>query len=131
MTTPIRRVRLSVIYWELFGFALVAALLWLDELLDFPHVLMGAPATPVNWRESVLESACITALAVIVTSMTYRALQRIRYLEDFMRVCSSCKRIFSGGVWISIDQYLNEQTEIRILHGRCPECESSGSAASF
>lgn len=123
MTASIRRVKFAIIYWELFGFALVAALLWIDELLDFPHYLLGAPATPVNWRESILESGVVIILAAIVMGMNYRTLRRIRYLEEFMRVCSSCKRIFTGGVWVSIDQYLNEQTEVRILRGFCPDCE--------
>lgn len=125
MTSTIRRVKFTVIYWEFFGFTLAAALLWLDELLDFPHYLLRAPATPINWRESLLESACVLVLAAVVTAMSYRALHRIRYLEEFMRVCSSCKRVFTGGVWISMDQYLNEQTEVRILRGLCPDCEKN------
>lgn len=124
MTASIRRVKFAIIYWELLGFLLAALLLWLDELFDFPYHLLGAPATPINWRESILESVSVMILAAVVVTMTYRALRRIRYLEEFMRICPSCKRVFSGGVWISMDQYLAEQTEVRMLRGLCSYCET-------
>ena len=44
-----------VLLYEALGFALVVALIWSDELLDMPHVLLGAVAKPANLREGLLE----------------------------------------------------------------------------
>ncbi len=117
--------RIKIISWEILGFGLAILLLWLDEILDLPNFLFGAPATPINWTEGYLESALLLILAVVVVIATARILHRIRYLEAFMRVCSQCGRIEENGVWIPIDQYLAEQAEVRVSRGLCPHCESA------
>ena len=47
-------------------FFLLILLAWMNEVLDLPHYLMGAPKTPINWRESLLE----TTLLLLVASAT-------------------------------------------------------------
>lgn len=37
-----------ILLFEGVGFILVLSLLWLNESLDLPHKLLGAPTTPVN-----------------------------------------------------------------------------------
>ena len=113
----------EVLLFEGIGFALVVSLLWLNEALDLPHKLLGAPTTPVNWRESILESLVVGALAVGTLGWTYRALARIRYLEGYFRVCMYCKRIQAGDQWIPIEQYVIDHTEAVLSHSICPECK--------
>jgi hypothetical protein len=86
-----------VLLFEGIGFCLVLTSLWLNEVLDLPRLLFGAPATPVNWRESLLESALVLALGAGTVSWTRRALARIKYLEGFLRICMHCKRIDVDG----------------------------------
>ncbi|MDY6877805.1 MAG: PAS domain S-box protein [Chloroflexota bacterium] len=47
-------------------FVLLCILVWLNETMDFPHLLWEAPPTPSNWREAVSE----TALIVIIGCLT-------------------------------------------------------------
>jgi hypothetical protein len=116
---------LYIVYWEWLGFGLAILMLWIDEILDVPHFLLGAAATPVNWAESAMESVFLLILALVVTAQSRRALSRIRYLEAFLRVCRQCKRIFSNGLWVPFDQYLSEQTDVRVSQGLCADCEKS------
>ena len=118
-----RSTKLTVIFWEIIGFATVILLLWVDEILDLPYHLLGTTATPINWVESLLETLFVIILGWIVIVRSKRTLRRIRYLEGFLPVCSFCNRICADGVWMPIHQYLDQQTGVRAFHRLCPECE--------
>jgi len=45
-------------------FVLVCMLVWLDEIVDLPHLLLGAPHTPVNWREAIVETVLIAGVGI-------------------------------------------------------------------
>lgn len=118
-----RRVTQRIVRLEALAFGLVAAVLWLDELLDLPHRLLGAPPTPVNWHESVLESVLVAALAAAVCRVTARLLARLRHLEGILPICSACKKIRDGqGAWHAVESYVAERTEAEFSHGICPDC---------
>lgn len=112
-----------ILFFEGVGFVLVLVLLWLNELLDLPHRLLGAPSTPVNWRESILESVLVLALAAVILLWTYWALARIRHLEGFVPICLNCKRVDASGKWIPIEVYITEHSEAVLSHSVCPECK--------
>jgi len=80
-----------IITYELIACLAVMLFLWIDELLDVPHHLFGV--TPINRVESLLESYFIIVLCTLVITISYRFLQRIKYLESFLRICAFCKRI--------------------------------------
>ena len=44
----------------------IAAFLWLNEILDIPHYVFGAPKTPVNLSEAAIETAFILGFGVFV-----------------------------------------------------------------
>ncbi len=111
-----------VLLFEAVGFGASLCLLWLNEVLDLPHHVLHAPATPINWRESVAESVAVTALAIGTMWWTYRAVARIRYLEGLLRVCMFCKRIDAGGEWVPIVDFVTDHSEAVFSHGLCPEC---------
>lgn len=111
-----------VVAYEVIGFALVTAFLWLDEILDLPHWLMGAPATPVNWRESFFESLLALMLGAVVVVVTRQFLRRVKYLEGFLLFCAGCKRVRYHAQWIPIDVFVREHSEADITHGLCPDC---------
>lgn len=112
-----------IVLFEGIGFALVLSLLWLNEGLDLPHMLLGAPITPVNWRESILESVAVVVLAAGTLLWTYRALARIRYLEGFVPICMNCKRVHAQDKWIPIEVYIIDHSEAVPSHSVCPECK--------
>lgn len=119
--TKVRLVR-SILLIELAGFGLVFCVLWCNEFLDLPHHLFGEPATPVNWMECVMETVLVGLVAVLVTLDVVRLLNRVRYLEGFLPVCSFCKRIRHEGQWIPLEAYIRDNSEARMTHGFCPEC---------
>ena len=40
-------------------FVLLCILVWLTEILDLPHLLLGVPRTPINWQEAIIETVLI------------------------------------------------------------------------
>ena len=115
--------KLTILLGEVVGFSVIIILLWIDEIFDLPHNLLGTTATPINWAESLLETVVVVILAWVVIARSRRSLRRIRYLEGFLPVCSFCNRICVDEVWVPIHQYLDQQTGIRAFHKLCPECE--------
>lgn len=77
---------------EAVGFLLILAIIWMDELFDLPHLLFGAPRTPVRWIEGFLESFLTIAVGAAVVLTTYRAFRRIEYLESLVVMCAWCRR---------------------------------------
>jgi glucan phosphoethanolaminetransferase (alkaline phosphatase superfamily) len=105
---------------ELMGFLIVIMIVWLDEFIDLPHELLGAPATPINYIESIFETIIISVLAVLVILLTHTLLKRI--LSGILPVCSFCKKIRVDDRWIPIDSYIRDHSEVDFSHGICPQC---------
>ncbi|MHC1596482.1 MAG: PAS domain-containing sensor histidine kinase [Candidatus Syntropharchaeales archaeon] len=54
------------------AFTAIGILIALDEILDLPHLIFGAAATPINWIEIITESFFIFAIFMIsIYSLTY------------------------------------------------------------
>ncbi len=112
----------KIVVYDGIGFSVVVLLLWLDELIDIPHFLLGATSTPVNVTESVVESIIVIALALTVITMTLNLLKQIKYLEGLLPVCSFCKKIRTGDQWHSIVDYVTDHTEATFTHSCCQAC---------
>ena len=104
------------------GFLLIVAIIWMDELFDLPHLLLGAPPTPVRWGEGMLESLLTVAVGLTVLMITYRAFRRIEYLESLVVMCAWCRRVRSGKEWLSVEHFLEQQHQLRTSHGICETC---------
>jgi len=112
-----------VIQGELAAFILILTLIWLDEFADIPFLLLGAEHTPTNWRESLFETAIIIPIAATIIYYTKILFKRMKYLEGFLPICSSCKKIKDEkGEWQNIEAYIHARTEARFSHGLCPHC---------
>lgn len=107
---------------QIIGFLAVAALVWMDELFDLPHVLFGAPASPHRVQEALLESIVVLLLGAAVSAWTIRAARRVAYLESFVVLCAWCRRVHSADAWVSVEAFL-AQHRARTSHGLCPDCE--------
>ena len=112
----------KLILAELIGFAIVIFMLWANEVFDVPSLLFGAQATPINWVESIFETALVIVLCGCTTFFTWRLLERIKYLEGFLPVCSFCKRIRVSEDWIPIEDYISKRSEAVFSHSLCPDC---------
>lgn len=111
-----------IVLAEWIGFSLIVAVLWLNEVADLPHRFLGAPATPVNWRESLAETVLVLLLAALVTLLSRTIIARIKHLEGFLLVCAACKRICVENEWIPFDIFLRDHSDASVSHGLCPHC---------
>jgi hypothetical protein len=110
---------------EAVGFLLIVAIIWMDELLDLPHLIFGAARTPIRWGEGAMESLLTIAVGAAVVAITYRALRRIEYLESLIVMCAWCRRVRSGKEWLSVENFLERQLQSRTSHGICDGCARS------
>ncbi|MEZ4388020.1 MAG: hypothetical protein R3D98_10690 [Candidatus Krumholzibacteriia bacterium] len=112
-----------VLIFQFIAFAVIVLLIWFDEIIDIPGLLLGAQPTAVNWRESLFESVCIVALGVVIIRHSRRTLDRVKHLEGILPVCASCKRIRDhDDQWHPIESYVRERSDAEFSHGICPEC---------
>ena len=63
-----------LIAYEIIGFVFIIVFIWLDELMDIPHLLFGTESTPVNWSESLFESIVIAVLGAVIVIQTKKML---------------------------------------------------------
>ena len=55
----------KIIRVEIIGFFIILLISWLDELLDLPHIFFGASPSPINYFESIFESALLSVIAIL------------------------------------------------------------------
>ena len=120
-----RRIFRWLILVEIIGFIVVAAFLWVDELLDLPHRIFNTPPTPINFSESLIESCLVIVLGAVMVLITALFLRRIRYLEGFHIVCASCRRVLVNDDWMQLEAWVSNKTDAHFSHGLCPTCRAS------
>ena len=48
------------------AFSLIITLIWLDEFIDIPNLILGAVKTAVNWEEALFETIFIVVIAATI-----------------------------------------------------------------
>lgn len=72
-------------------FFLILAI-WVNEILDIPHLVFRADPTPVNWPEAVIETCFVLLAALVVSRFTSgmdREMTREKRLNERQRVFSN------------------------------------------
>ncbi len=64
------------------AFILLCILLWMNEFLDVPHLLFGAPETSMNWQEALYESALTLVVGFFAVSKLIRSTTGRIHAED-------------------------------------------------
>ena len=100
---------------EVIGFSILLAVLWLDEYLDVPFRFLGARKTPLRPQEFWFE-------AIAATLWVFR---RLRVLESFIQVCAWCRKVNVDDEWVSFEQYLKCELDVKSTHGICPTCRAN------
>lgn len=111
-----------VLIVEIVGFCLLIAVSWMNELSDFGHIIF--PGYHGNWREAVIETSLIILVALPTLYLTKRLLDRLHYLEGFLRICAWCKRLDCNGEWVKVEDYFRSEFSMESTHGICPECHA-------
>jgi hypothetical protein len=107
---------------EAAGFLLIAAIIWMDELLDLPRLFFGAAPTPVRMGEGWMESGLTLLVGIAIVSITYRAFRRIEYLESLVVMCAWCRRVRGDDGWLTVEAFLQRQHHAHTSHGICEGC---------
>ncbi|MGV3530737.1 MAG: hypothetical protein ACO1QR_00095 [Chthoniobacteraceae bacterium] len=103
------------------GFLAILALCWLVELLQLPHLLFGEDAG-FNWLRILFRTGAVLAVWAWVHFTTKPLLARLHHLEEFIHVCSWCRKFGHQGNWIAMEDYFDKRLRTRTSHGICPEC---------
>ena len=111
------------------GFSFLIALMWIVEWLRIPQQFFGDGSTEFGWTR-----ACVRTLVVLlvwwpVHITTKRLLQRLHQLEEFLLICSWCRRVGHDGKWLSMEDYFDSKFSTETSHGICPECAKKQLAA--
>ncbi|HPR50166.1 MAG TPA: PAS domain S-box protein [Deltaproteobacteria bacterium] len=75
-------IRMKLVY----VFVLLMALVWIDELIDFPGIFYGVEKSPVNWLEAIIETVLIAMVGFLTISWfipqkgAYKELKRTRHI---------------------------------------------------
>lgn len=88
---------------------------------DSEHIIVGITTALVS-------AVLFGALLMYIRNLS-NALATIRTLEDFLSICSHCKKVRNADgdpgelkSWQPIETYVTERTQTQFSHGICPEC---------
>jgi len=106
------------------GCVLVVIIIWINEILDLPHLLLNAPATPINWQECLIETFSIAIIYGLNAIFTNYLFEKIKLLDGLLPICSVCKKIrISSSKWMPIEDYIHQNSEVHFSQKLCPECK--------
>lgn len=111
----------SILRQEAIGFSLIIVLLWATEVFRLQHLLFGDPAS-FNWQRALLRTMVVLVIWVWVHVVTKRLLKRLHQLEEFLLVCSWCRKVGHEGKWLTMEEYFGSKFATETSHGICPEC---------
>ena len=117
----------KVLLYQNVGFLVIISLGFLDELTRISSLLFGEAGW--EFRKSTLGMLMVLAVWFLVSMSTRRILDRLRYLEKFMRVCAWCHNIDYKGQWMPLERFLEQGFDTPTTHGICPKCLAEQKAA--
>ncbi|MBL9216461.1 MAG: hypothetical protein JNG83_13375 [Opitutaceae bacterium] len=103
------------------GFSIILLLSWLSESLHLPHLLFDDPFE-FSWTRVLLRSAIIVAVWSWVHLSNRRLLRRLHQLEEFLLICSWCRKVGHEGRWLTMEEYFGSNFDTETSHGICPAC---------
>lgn len=125
-----RSAKLSkIILYQNVGFLVVVGLGFLDELTRWSALVVGDRSAVWEFRRSTLAMLLVLAVWLLVSRATGRILDRLTYLEKFMRVCAWCHGVNHKGHWMPLTEFLQQGFDTPTTHGICPRCLAEQKAA--
>ena len=120
-----RRAINEALLLEALGFIFVALLIWVNDYLDLPHLLLGVPRTPFRPFEVAIESGFVLLLGAAVTGVSWLTFRRLAYLESMLTLCASCQRVGDEGRWMDFETFVESRDSTETTHGMCPDCQTT------
>ena len=114
-----------IVLYQNLGFLGIMVLGFLDDLLQAAVAdLFRASLRHSCPRRTTLEMLLVLVVWFLVSTSTRRILERVHYLEKFMRVCAWCRRINYQGEWMRLEEFMRQGFDTPTTHGICTECFS-------
>ncbi|HVZ63644.1 MAG TPA: hypothetical protein VG936_03575 [Lacunisphaera sp.] len=111
----------SILMKEAVGFSSIILLAWAAEIAEVPHFFFGELAH-FNWSRVLFRTGVVLVIWLWVHVSTRKLLARLHYLEEFLLVCSWCRRVGHEGKWLTTEEYFGSKFATETSHGICPEC---------
>lgn len=111
----------NILRREALGFAVFLVLIWVTEATHLPHLLFGEPAE-FNWFRVIFRTLVTLAIWAWMHLTNRRLLRRLHELEEFLLVCSWCRRVGDRGDWLTMEEYFGSRLSTETSHGICPDC---------
>ena len=106
---------------QAFGFSFLLLVMWTAEFLHLPNRVFG-DSTEAMWPRIAVRSAAIIVIWLIVHITTSHLLKRLHELENYLRICSWCRKVNDHGEWLSLEDYFDSRFQTGTSHGICPAC---------
>ena len=119
-----------VVLYQNLGFLAIILLCFLDELIKLPSLIFTGHSMDFLFSQTALDMLLILAVWFLVSTSTRRILERVHYLEKFMRVCAWCRRINYQGEWMRLEEFMRQGFDTPTTHGICVECLQQQRAAA-
>lgn len=119
----------KVFLYQNVGFLVIISLGFLDEVIRLSSLVFGNESFIWEFRRSTVGMLLVLGVWFLVSTSTRRILDRLRYLEKFMRVCAWCHHIDHKGRWMSMEEFLKQGFDTPTTHGICPKCLAEQKAA--
>ena len=103
------------------GFCTLIGVMWVVELARVGHHLFGESPDFI-WTRALLRTAVVLFVWLIVHITTSRLLRRLHELEEFLRLCSWCRKVNHDGRWMVLEEYFDSKFATETSHGICPDC---------
>jgi hypothetical protein len=110
-----------ILWVEAAAFSLIILLSWLTEVIRIPHLIYGESFVP-NFHRAIVRTVVMLLIWFWVHLATRKLLNRLHYLEEFLRICSWCQKVSYGGEWLDMETYLKSKFATKTSHGMCPAC---------
>lgn len=111
----------SILRRQIIGFSLLLCIVWITEILGVPHRFFGEPPGFI-WTRVLFRTVVILAIWLWVHLQTRRLLKRLHHLEEYLLVCSWCRKVGHEGKWLSMEDFFGSHLNTETSHGICPEC---------
>jgi len=118
----------SILRLQAVGFSVLIGAIWLVEILHIPHLLYGV-AADFELPRVLIRTGIVLVIWLWVHLTTRRLLRRLHELEEFLLICSWCRRVGHEGTWLTLEEYFGSHLATETSHGICPDCAEKQLAA--
>jgi len=117
------RIKNRLLIAESIAFAMIIGAIWLDEVIDLPHLIFGIGASPINWGDALLECAFVAFIGSVIMLLTWKFTpEPTCEIKQVIPVCAVCRKVNKNGQWITLDEFIGSGASGTFSHGICPEC---------